>query len=362
MIQIDGSFNEGGGQILRTALAMSGLTGKGFEINNIRAGRCNPGLQAQHLCCVNAFQKICNAHAEGAETGSQKIIFEPGKIIPGKYELDIGTAGSITLLMQSLLPALMFAGKKTTLDITGGTDVKWSQPIDYFREVLLPHLQKYAEIECKIMRRGYYPKGDGKIEITIKPRFNVYNFSNFGELKKEVMENTQKIDLMEQGYLMFVKGASHASSNLEKASVAERQVEAATELLKKLGCSNRIQIEYRKTASTGSGITLWAMFSKDKEEISANNPIIIGADSLGERGKPAEEVGREAAEKLVEEIKYSAPVDECLADNLIPFLAIGGGQFRAAKISSHTQTNIYIVEKFLGKVFEMGEKEKIIRA
>lgn len=370
MIHIDGSHNEGGGQVLRTALALSALTGTSIEITNIRAGRCNPGLQAQHLCCIQALEKICNATIEGAEIGSTKVKFEPAKIVPGSYEINIGTAGSITLLLQSLLPPLMFAGKKSILTITGGTDVKWSQPIDYFKEILLPQLQRFAEINCKLINRGYYPKGNGKVEITIKPKYNIYSYGSLQHMidaiKKDQQDTEAKqkiapIDMMEMGEIMYIKGTSHASSDLQQKQVAERQAEAAEKVLKQKR-SVLIQSEYKETHSTGSGIMLWATYSgRIPGEIDKINPVRIGADALGERGRSSEQVGEEAAKKLLEEMSYCAPVDEYLADNLIPFLAISGGQFKTGKISKHTQTNIYIVEKFLGKVFEVEEKEKIIK-
>ena len=370
MIQIDGSHNEGGGQILRTALAFSALTGASVEITNIRAGRCNPGLQAQHLCCIQALEKICNATVEGAEIGSTKVKFEPAKIVPGNYEINIGTAGSITLLMQSLLPPLMFAGKKSTLTITGGTDVKWSQPADYFKEILLPHLQRFAEIKYKLIRRGYYPKGNGQVEITIKPKYHIYSYGSLQHLidaiKKDQQDEDAKqkifpIQLIKNGEIMYIKGISHASSDLQGKHVAERQAEAAQKILK-TRTSILIQPEYKETYSTGSGIMLWATYSgRIPGEIDKINPVRIGADALGDKGKTSEKVGEEAAKKLLEEMNYCAPVDECLADNLIPFLAISGGQFKTGKISKHTQTNIYIVEKFIGKIFEVDEKEKIIK-
>ncbi len=370
MIQIDGSHNEGGGQIVRTALALSALTGTSIEIINIRAGRCNPGLQAQHLCCIQSLEKICNATVEGAEIGSTKVRFEPAKIVPGNYEINIGTAGSITLLLQSLLPPLMFAGKKSILTITGGTDVKWSQPIDYFKEILLPQLQRFAEINCKLINRGYYPKGNGKIEITIKPKYNIYSYGSLKHMIDAIKEDQKNpeakqkiapISLITAGEIMYIKGISHASSDLQGKHVAERQAEAAQKLLK-TKTSVLIQSEYKETHSTGSGIMLWATYSgRIPGEIDKINPVRIGADALGERGRSSEQVGEEAAKKLIEEMNYCAPVDEYLTDNLIPFLVISGGQFKTGKISKHTQTNIYIVEKFLGKVFEVDEKEKIIK-
>lgn len=350
IIKIDGNYLEGGGQILRTALALSAITQKPFEINEIRRGRCDSGLKHQHMYCVKALQELCNAKVEGDEIGSCNLKFFPGKLKPKTLDIDIETAGSITLLLQSLLIPCFFAGGRTKLRIAGGTDVKWSMPVDYFREILLPHLQKYAEIDFFMERRGYYPKGNGKVEINIKPKFGLSD-----------KEQSPEIDLLEQGKILTVKGISHASADLLKAEVAERQARAAESALKILRCPVDIQSEYSNTISTGSGITLWAIFARD-DEVNNVNPIRIGADSLGEKGKRAEEIGKEAAERLINEINYKAPVDEYLADNLIPYMALFGqnGKFRAAKISNHALTNIYVVEKFLDVKFEVDKEKKVI--
>lgn len=351
MIRIDGNYLEGGGQILRTALALSAITQRPFEIAGIRKGRCDSGLKSQHMYCVKALKELCDAKAEGDEAGSETLKFFPGKIKPKTLDIDIETAGSITLLLQSLLIPCFFAGGRTRLRITGGTDVKWSMPVDYLRQILLPQLKKYAEADFSLVKRGYYPKGNGKVEISIKPKFSF-----------EDRMQADDIELMEQGRLIQVKGISHASSDLQKAEVAERQARSAESMLKGLECSLDIQSEYSSTLSTGSGITLWAIFS-NSEEIDHINPIRLGADGLGERGKRAEEVGKEAAERLIGQIKLKAPVDEYLADNLIPYMALFGqnGRFKCAKISNHTLTNIYVVEKFLDEKFEVDKQNNVVK-
>ena len=349
MIILDGSHGEGGGQIIRTALALSTITGKPFEIDNIRKGRCVSGLKHEHLSCIKALQDMCDAKVEGAELGSHKISFVPGKIKKGTYSIDIGTAGSITLLMQSLMIPSFFANGKVRFRIKGGTDVKWSQPVDYFNHVFLPHLRKYAEIDSKIEKRGYYPKGGGMVDISIKPKKD-YSLNN---------KDIPKIELIEQGKLIQIKGISHASIDLEKGQVAERQASSSKMMLAKLNVPINIEKQYQETLSTGSGITLFAMFSLN-DEFEYEKPIIIGSDSLGDRGKSAEEVGKEAAERLMNEIGYLAPVDEYLADNLVPFLGLFGGKIKAAKISNHCVANIYVIEKFLDKKFEINNEQKTI--
>ena len=348
MIKIDGSHGEGGGQIVRTALALSTALQKPFEVDNIRMGRKDSGLKAQHLTCLKALEQLCNAKYSGVSVGSSSLRYIPGELKARKVEVDIGTAGSITLLLQSLLVPCFLAGHPITLKIKGGTSGKWQMPFDYFENVFAPHLGKYADIKTKLDKRGYYPKGGGSVEIRINP---LYNLGNRG--------SAPKISLVEQGTLAQIKGISHASKMLQKANVAERQADSAKSMLLDLGVNVDIRAEYCDTLSPGSGITLWAVFSRNMEPTELD-PSVVGSDIIGEKGKPAEEVGSEAAKMLIREIQSKAPVDEHLADNLIPFLAMFGGSIKVSNISSHTRTNIYAAEQFLGKIFEIDENRNII--
>ena len=292
MIKIDGSYLEGGGQIARTALALSTITQKPFEIYDIRKGRKDSGLKNQHLYCVKALKELCSAVAEGDELGSTTLKYYPKKIIAKNLNIDIETAGSITLLLQALLLPSMFVSKPITITIAGGTDTKWSMPFDYFNNVLLPQLQRFAKIEAKLLKRGYYPEGSGKVEVKINPKHKLNDFPDFNEFHQHLKQYIQKYNLIEQHNLIHIKGISHASRNLENARVAERQAHSAQGILvKSFNVPIKISSEYQDTLSVGSGITLWAIFSKNKNDIDENNPIRMGSDSLGERGKKAEEVG-----------------------------------------------------------------------
>ncbi|MBI2208290.1 RNA 3'-terminal phosphate cyclase [Candidatus Woesearchaeota archaeon] len=363
MIELDGSYLEGGGSIARVALALSTITQKPFEIADIRKNRPQPGLKSQHLFCIKALEKLCNAKAEGAYLGSTRLRYSPGKIEGKTIEIDIQTAGSISLFLQSILLPSMFANKPVKLNITGGTDGKWAAPIDYFKEVFLPQLQKYASIECRLLKRGYYPKGNGRVELKIKPKYKISDFNNFEEFHNYLKENAPKISLMEQGHLIQIKGISHASADLQNANVAERQAKSAEICLKNYGCPVNIQIEYNEALSTGSGITIWAIFSKNKDEINIWNPIRLGADALGERGKKAEIVGAETANNLIREIESKAAADKHLADQILKFMVlVGNSAIRTSSITSHAKTNIYAIEKFFGKTFEINEEENIISA
>ncbi|MBI4453521.1 RNA 3'-terminal phosphate cyclase [Candidatus Woesearchaeota archaeon] len=344
LVKLDGSHNEGGGQILRTALALSIFTQKPFTIDKIRQNRSQPGLKAQHLHCIKALLELTNnkAKAIGAELGSTKLDFFPAEIVKSKLDIDIGTAGSITLVLQSLLPCLVLRSKRTHLTIIGGTDTKWSPLFDYLKEVIIPQFSRYAKIELNLLKRGFYPKGNGKVEVKIKP----YKLEKFPE-----------INLIEQGELVHISGRSFASKELMNAKVAERQADSAKKYLSEKLNGNLINIsaEYNDTLSIGTCITLWAIF-KD----NADNIIRLGSDGLGEKGVSSEEVGKEVAKKLVNEINSKAPVDVHLADNLIPVLGIVGGKIKVSEISNHTLTNIYTTELFLKKKFNVDKENKII--
>jgi RNA 3'-phosphate cyclase len=355
MIQLDGNYLEGGGSIARVALALSTLTQQPFEITNIRKNRPQPGLKHQHLFCIKALEKLCNASSEGALLGSTELKFIPGKIRGKTIDIDIETAGSITLLLQSVMLPSLFADKPVKFNIIGGTDTKWSPSFDYFNNVFLPQIQKYADIECKLIKRGYYPKGHGKVEIKIKPICKISDFKDFNEFCSNLKENTPKINLVEQGSLIQIKGISHASSDLQNAQVAERQAKASEISLKDYNCPINIQIEYCNTPSTGSGITLWAIFSTDKNEIDIRNPIRLGADSLGEKDKKAEIVGQEAAQVLAKEIESHAPVDAHLADQILKFMTLAGGKIKTFFFNDPATTEIYTIEQFLGKTFSIDE-------
>ena len=362
MIEIDGNYGEAGGQITRTALALSTITQKPFEVYDIRKGRKDSGLKNQHLYCVKSLQELCNADVEGAELGSLYLKYNPKKLISKNLNIDIETAGSITLLLQALLPPAMFASKPITLAINGGTDTKWSMPFDYFNNVLLPQLQRFAKTEAKLLKRGYYPKGNGKVEIKISPKFKLNDFPDFNEFHGNLKQNVHTYNLIEQYHLIQIKGISHASKSLEQARVAERQAHSAQSLLgKKFNVPIKITSEYQDTLSIGSGITLWAIFSKNKEDIDESNPIRIGADALGEQGKKAEIVGEEAANSLIKEIESKAPVDKHLADQILPFMALINGSIKVSEITNHCSTNLHTIEKFLGNIFEVYDEEKILK-
>lgn len=345
MIEIDGSYGEGGGQLVRTAVALSAVTGKEIKVTNIRKNRPNPGLKQQHLKALETAAKICRARVSGLSPGSSELFFAPVEIKGGKYGIDIGTAGSITLLLQCIMPALPFAKEKVELTIRGGTDVAWSPTIDYLQHVTFNALEKFGYVgNLTLKKRGFYPRGGGEVLAVFEP----CKLHGFHFLKTETKKKAEK-DLKEcegtkdrQNLKEEIMGISHAS-NLP-SHVPARQAEAAESLLLETGYASRIDIRSCELPSTGSGITLWTGY--------------CGGSALGKKGLPAEKVGRQAAEEIITELRAGAAVDMHLADQLIPYMALAGNSsYTVRELTLHAATNIWVTEQFLDVKFRIEEKE-----
>lgn len=325
MIEIDGSHGEGGGQILRTAIALSAVTGRAFRIHNIRKGRSNPGLKPQHHKAIETVARVCDARVKGNVLGSTEVEFSPGKIKGGKFEVDIGTAGSITLLLQALVPPLLHAEKDTEIELIGGTNVLWSPTTDYFRHVFCSFIDRMGvNIRVDVRKHGFYPRGGGKIRIRTQPG---------PELKK--------INLTERGSMERIDIWSISSKDLQKKKVSERQLCAFREILREQGHEHAVYVD---TMSTGTSIHAHAHYSNTK----------IGADVLGEKGKPAEEIGRECALLLKQQMDTGACLDRWMADQILPYMALsGGGKVSVAEVTDHCRSNMWVIEKFLPVRFEI---------
>ena len=337
MIEIDGSYLEGGGQILRTACALSAIRQIPCYIFNIRKGRKEPGLKPQHLLGLRALSELCNGKSEGDYLGSEEIWFYPGSLDKTKRELriKIETAGSITLLLQTLIPPSLFAKEPITILINGGaTDTFFSPTIDHFRYVFLKILEKMgARIEVQIEKRGFYPKGGAKVKVIVYPtKLKPITLTTCGALKE----------------IIIISGASEL---LKERKVAERQISGAKQILGKLKLPIREIVEYYPTLSPGSQINIIAKFEN----------TIIGSDNLGRIGKGAEIVGKEVALEFLKEGKTGACLDKHLADQILPFMALSQGksEVTVSEITNHCRTNIWVIEKFLKGRFKI-EGNKII--
>jgi RNA 3'-phosphate cyclase len=328
MIEIDGSRGEGGGQILRTAVSLSALTLHPVRIFNIRAGRSNPGLRPQHIAGIELVGKLVDAHIKGLEVSSSQVEFTPDKRVGGRFSYDIGTAGSISLVLQAALLPAVLAPEPVTFQLRGGTDVAWSPPVDYLREVFAFMLKRMgASLEIRQKRRGHYPKGGGKVLCSINP-----------------VNQLTPVDVVQFDDLKEVRGISHCVRL--PAHVAKRQAASAQQVLQTQGIEPvSITTEtYPKGndphLGPGSGIVLWA---------ESNDGVRVGADSLGRKSLPAEEVGKKAGTQLLEELSTGMAIDSHLCDMLIPYLALATGNSTVGitKVTSHLKTNIWVIKRIL---------------
>jgi RNA 3'-terminal phosphate cyclase (ATP) len=334
MLYLDGSYGEGGGQILRTALSFSALLGVPVRIDRIRAGRPKPGLRPQHLTAVQALARVSQAELEGAELGSQALTFRPRRPQPGHYLFDVaaktGSAGSVTLIAQALVPPLLTASHPSTLVLKGGTHVPWSPPAHYLEYVFFPALARLgARVEITLGRWGWYPRGGGELRLTVTPARSLGGVdwrtpAAPGEFR-----------------------ALSACCRLPE-HVARRQ---AARLKERLGPDFPVEIVAAGGQDPGSLVLVWGP--------------LAGFDALGARGKPAERVADEAADAYLVFRQADAAVDPHLADQLVLYLARARGvsTFSTPVITNHLLTNLWVIEQFLGPVFQvkgnLGERGEI---
>ncbi|MGD8794160.1 MAG: RNA 3'-terminal phosphate cyclase [Anaerolineae bacterium] len=329
MLIIDGSYGEGGGQVLRTSLALSAITGRPVRIEKIRAGRRKPGLRPQHLTGVRAAARVCDAEVQGAKLNTQEVTFAP-RSAPraGKYTFDVaqvakgGSAGSTSLIFQTVLLPLALAEGRSQLSLRGGTHVAWSPPYDYIKRVYLPLLAR-AGVEAKVNLRkwGWYPIGGGEVQATVQGRG---------------VATLQALDLRARGERLRVRGLS-ASSNLPK-HIRVRQEKAALQALRSNGVNARVDVTDADAKGTGTVVFLWADFEN----------ALAGFTSLGERGKPAERVAGEAAQELIAFLHGDAALDRHLADQVVLPLALAQGRshLTTEAVTGHLLTNAWVVNLF----------------
>jgi RNA 3'-terminal phosphate cyclase (ATP) len=318
MLTIDGSKGEGGGQILRTALALSAVTGNPFQMSGIRAGRSRPGLMRQHMTAAQAAAEICGARVEGKEPGSTALRFEPGPVRAGVYRFAVGTAGSATLVLQTVLPALLLASAPSSLVLEGGTHNPAAPPFDFLVRSFLPQIEKMgARVTASLEKPGFYPAGGGRFTVAIEPA------------------RLQPLTLLERGATRgvdveaVVAGLSSRIAERELVAIAravgwERSVMRRTVLDDALGPGNIVMITLASEHVT---------------------EVVTG---FGERGVSAEAVGERVAKEAARYLASDAPVGEHLADQLLlPMALAGGGAIRTLEPSSHTTTQAALISLFL---------------
>ncbi|MFO7946740.1 MAG: RNA 3'-terminal phosphate cyclase [Armatimonadota bacterium] len=327
MLQIDGSQGEGGGQILRTALSLGALTGEAVRIFNIRAGRSQPGLSAQHVTCCRAVAEVCNGRIEGAEMRSGEVVLHPGTITGGSYEFDVAavrpSAGSTSLVLQSVMPVLALAPKASTVAIHGGTDVKWSPPYSYLANTFVPALEECGlRVTLSRPRAGFYPVGEGLLTAEIQP----------------AAEGLKPMWMVERGDVESVTVSSTVAQGLPD-HILHRQNKAAARVLGDEGLKASCEEYYPDSTSPGTTCVVSIVYKNGYGGFAA----------LGERGKPAEEVGKEAAHKALGFIHSQAAVDSHLADQLLLYMALGCGEsvIQTHEVTSHLKTNAAVAQQLL---------------
>jgi RNA 3'-terminal phosphate cyclase (ATP) len=329
MITIDGSEGEGGGQVLRTALSLSLVTGKAFRIEKIRANRSRPGVMRQHVTAVEAACAIGGAECEELAVGASELTFVPGQVTPGEHRFAVGTAGSTSLVLQTILPPLMLAGAPSSLVLEGGTHNIYAPPFDFLDRVFLPVLNRMGpRVSAKLARWGFYPAGGGRIEVEIEP-----------------CPSLSRVDLLERGELRSVLARAVVAAL--PGEIAVRELESVEKVLGWPEESRRIE-QLPERAGPGNILMLEAAFEHATELVSG----------FGKLGVPAQAVGELAAKRMAGYLASTAVAGPYLADQLLlPMALAGGGSFTTVKPSQHSRTGAEVIAKFLDVRIAFEEKE-----
>jgi RNA 3'-terminal phosphate cyclase (ATP) len=332
MLTIDGSKGEGGGQILRTALALSAVTGTPFQIEKIRAGRSRPGLMRQHVTAARAAAEICGGRLEGGDPGSMTLRFEPGRPRGGAYRFAVGTAGSATLVLQTVLPALLLAEEPSQLVLEGGTHNPAAPPFDFLARTFLPQLAKMgARVTATLEKPGFYPAGGGRFTIAIEPA------------------HLAPLRLLARGELRGSSAEAVVAGGVSRR-VAERELASVARVLAWERAAMRCT-----TLGDAHGPGNVVMIVLESEHVTE---VVTG---FGERGVSAEQVGERVAKEAARYLACDAPVGEHLADQLLLPLAIaGGGSFRTLEPSSHTRTQAELIPLFLPRVVRVTKEDETV--
>ena len=335
MIEIDGSYGEGGGQLVRTAVALSALTGTPLRLHNVRASRARPGLAPQHLAAVRAVAALCDARCEGLELRAQAFNFEPrARPAGGELRADVGTAGSVTLVLQALLPVLLAARGPSRVVVSGGTDVRLAPSWDYFSEVLLRLLGRMqVRVRASIRRRGYYPRGGGEVALEVEPGVPA------------------PLDWRQRPVSWRIAGEAHIA-NLP-LTIAERMRDAALAALGREAAIGARALGREEAWGMGGAITLWA----------ESDAGLLGASRVAERGVRAETLGAAVGGSLAADIASGATLDLHAADQLLVYLAMAAGRssFTTRAVSSHARTAMWLIPQFLAARFAVEEDGALAR-
>jgi len=336
-IRLDGACGEGGGQLLRTAVALAAITNQALDIERIRGKRPKPGLAPQHVAAVRAVAALCDARMEGLALNSTALTFEPGELHGGRFDFDVGTAGSITLVLQALLPVLVASGKHAEVSVRGGTDVRAAPPLDYFREVTLPLLACMGmRTEMTVLRRGYYPRGGGEVRLRVE------------------RSQLRTFDAAKAGPVQRIRGLAHVTGLARDVAVRMRDA-CLAELSAHCGAPTQIEIaglSREQAFGTGGAIVAWAQTEN----------TILGAGRVAERGIRAEALGSAVGAELRDDLAAGVSLDTHAADHILVYLALArGGSFSTRLLSSHAQTAIWVIEQFLPVRFESSAEDSRVR-
>ena len=332
-VEVDGSQGEGGGQILRTALAFAGIQSKPVKVTNIRAGRPIPGLKRQHVSAVEVLAEVFGGQVSGANEGSSEVRFIPGPPRSGSLSFDMGTAASITLVLQAVVPAVALAGSNLSIELVGGTDVPWSPTFDYFHDVVRQAFGAIGiKFEVSAIKRGYYPRGGGRVIASIDPSKSVV-----------------PIDLLAEPSLSDVRILSRCGGL--PRHVAERQLKAASEVLTKSEIRTReSEVVAEQTESPGSSVMVY----------STGLGFYLGSDAIGARGKRAEAVGSDAGNKFVAIADSGACLDSNLADMLLPLLSLAPGpsKVKIPEATTHLESGLRLARQFTSCAYSVESDGK----
>lgn len=336
MLDIDGAHGEGGGQLARTAVALSAITGIGLRLHDIRARRLPPGLAPQHVAAIKAVAQLCQARTEGLAVGAREIVFEPGQLRGGTFVFEVGTAGSVTLVLQAALPVAIACPEPVYMVLRGGTDIRAAPPLDYFAHIILPLLERIGvHADLEVRRRGYYPRGGGEIALNVRPAIP-------GALRLEQPGAVEEI-----GGMLHTAGLpGHVLDRMlltvSRAFVRYPQLNIETRSLTKA-----------QALGQGGAAVIWAR----------TNKALLGGSEVAQRGVPAERIAQTAADALKAEIAASATLDVHAADQLLVYFALAREPscFRVRALTSHVQTTQWLLQRFLPVRFQSAISETCIR-